>query len=434
MNRITLAPILRGAYIHTLGTPLILLSTPREHPQLPALKLPAPESPLPKAPAPYTPDQRRSEQALAHHIKSALETLKTPAGALPAALCIPGVGSFFAGTDYSAARQAQTAAEAAAQPAAEHSPAAKHSAEDTAAAPEHIQPADIAQNIYLAAPPEYSLKTAGSPVQGRIALVTGGAQGFGAELARGLANNGAFVVIADINLQGAQKFAAELNTPGPRRALALPVDVSSEQSLAEMSRSIVAEVGGLDLLISNAGVLRSGSVLELPSEDFDFVTKINYNAFFLITRNCSPIMIRQNAAAPALTADIIQINSKSGLEGSNRNGAYAGGKFGGIGLVQSFAMELIEYGIKVNAVCPGNFFQGPLWSHPQNGLFVQYLNNGKVPGAQNIEDVRKFYESKVPMRRGCEGPDVLKAVLYCVDQQYETGQALPVTGGQVMMR
>jgi sorbitol-6-phosphate 2-dehydrogenase len=88
----------------------------------------------------------------------------------------------------------------------------------------------------------------------------------------------------------------------------------------------------------------------------------------------------------------------------------------------------------VNAVCPGNFLDGPLWSDPEKGLFVQYLRTGKVPGAKTIADVKHAYESKVPMGRGCSTADVLKAILYLVDQQYETGQALPVTGGQEMLR
>jgi sorbitol-6-phosphate 2-dehydrogenase len=141
----------------------------------------------------------------------------------------------------------------------------------------------------------------------------------------------------------------------------------------------------------------------------------------------------QRRFAPGRTADIIQINSKSGLEGSNKNFAYAGSKFGGIGLTQSFALELVEHGIKVNSVCPGNFFEGPLWSDPEKGLFVQYLRAGKVPGAKTVEDVRRSYESRVPMGRGCRVDDVVKAILYLVDQEYETGQALPVTGGQVML-
>ena len=102
-------------------------------------------------------------------------------------------------------------------------------------------------------------------------------------------------------------------------------------------------------------------------------------------------------------------------------------------MTQSFALELVEDGIKVNAICPGNFFDGPLWSDPQNGLFAQYLRSGKVPGAKTIADVKRFYEAKVPMNRGCTTADVVKAIYYLIDQKYETGQALPVTGGQVML-
>ena len=136
---------------------------------------------------------------------------------------------------------------------------------------------------------------------------------------------------------------------------------------------------------------------------------------------------------PDRMADIIEINSKSGLAGSNKNFAYAGSKFGGIGLTQSFALELAEYGIKVNAVCPGNFLDGPLWSDPEKGLFVQYLRAGKVKGAKTVDDVRRHYESKVPLGRGCRTEDVVRAILYIIEQQYETGQAIPVTGGQVML-
>ena len=142
----------------------------------------------------------------------------------------------------------------------------------------------------------------------------------------------------------------------------------------------------------------------------------------------------QNAVAPDYMTDIIQINSKSGLAGSNKNFAYAGSKFGGIGLTQSFALELAPYQIKVNAICPGNLLDGPLWSDPEKGLFVQYLNAGKVPGAKTVADVKKFYESKVPMNRGCREGDVVTAILYLIEQKYETGQALPVTGGQEMLK
>ena len=271
-------------------------------------------------------------------------------------------------------------------------------------------------------------------MKNKVVVVTGGAQGFGAEIVRGLVAGDALVFVADLNLEGATKFTQELNQEYHRTvALPVAVNVADESSVAAMIESIALSAGGLDLCVSNAGVLRASSILQQDMDSFRFVTDINYTAFAIITKHCALLMKCQKAAAPSLLTDIIQINSKSGLEGSNKNGSYAGGKFGSIGLVQSFALELVEYGIKVNAVCPGNFFDGPLWSDPEKGLFVQYLRTGKVPGAKTIADVKKFYEAKVPMNRGCYGEDVIRAVYYLVEQAYETGQALPVTGGQVML-
>ena len=93
----------------------------------------------------------------------------------------------------------------------------------------------------------------------------------------------------------------------------------------------------------------------------------------------------------------------------------------------------MTYNIKVNSICPGNFFKGPLWSDPKKGLFVQYLQTGKVPGAKTIDDVKCYYESQVPAGRGCRVEDVMRAIYYVIDQQYETGQAIPVAGGQIML-
>jgi sorbitol-6-phosphate 2-dehydrogenase len=271
-------------------------------------------------------------------------------------------------------------------------------------------------------------------VAGKVAVVTGAAQGFGLEIVQDLVRQGAFVALADINEAETRKQAELLQKQyGANRTMAIAMNVTDSASIASAISQVVANYGGLDVFISNAGVLKAASVKTQPEKDFDFVTAVNYKGYFLCTQVVAPVLALQHKAAPGYMSDIVQINSKSGLVGSNRNGAYAGGKFGGIGLTQSFALELIEDGIKVNSICPGNFFDGPLWSNPDNGLFVQYLRTGKIPGAKTLEDVKRAYESKVPMGRGCTTPDVMAAVYYLIDQKYETGQAVPVTGGQVML-
>ena len=264
---------------------------------------------------------------------------------------------------------------------------------------------------------------------GKITIVTGAAQGFGKGIAEELYAEGATIIVADMNVPLAESVAKEMG----ERAWAIGVNVSDEESCANMVAQVVEKFGGLDIMVANAGVVRSGPIASFEKKDFDFVTAINYTGLFLSCKYAAVIMQAQREADPTATYDIIAMSSKSGLEGSNKNFAYAGSKFGAIGLVQSWALELAPYGIKVNAICPGNYLDGPLWSDPVRGLFVQYLEAGKVPGAKTVDDVRRFYEAKVPMNRGCLPIDVARAVMYCVEQKYETGQAIPVTGGQVML-
>jgi len=272
-------------------------------------------------------------------------------------------------------------------------------------------------------------------LKGKVAIVTGSAQGFGRGIAEEMAAAGAYVVVADLNGEGAKSVAGELNERfGAGTALGVKVNVAEEQEIKAMVEETVLCYGGLDIYVSNAGILRAGGLEEISLATFELMTKVNYTAYFLGVKYASRVMKLQRALRPDLTFDIIQINSKSGLSGSNKNFTYSGGKFGGIGLTQSFALELVEYGIKVNAICPGNFFDGPLWADPEKGLFVQYLRAGKVKGAETIEDVKRFYEDKVPMKRGCRVEDVARAIFYVVEQQYETGQAIPVTGGQEMLK
>ncbi len=124
---------------------------------------------------------------------------------------------------------------------------------------------------------------------------------------------------------------------------------------------------------------------------------------------------------------IIQINSKSGKKGSFKNSAYAAAKFGGIGLTQSIALELAEYGARANAICPGNMLDSPLWV---DSLYAQYAKKWGI----SEEEVRQKYTNQVPMKRGCTYEDVCNAVVFLASDQasYMTGQAINVTGGQEM--
>ncbi|MEL7585476.1 MAG: SDR family NAD(P)-dependent oxidoreductase [Prolixibacteraceae bacterium] len=269
----------------------------------------------------------------------------------------------------------------------------------------------------------------------KIIIVTGGAQGFGAGIVEHLMEHGANVVIADLNEEKGREFAGSLNQGSRKnRALFVKADVSKAESVENLIAETVIHFGGLDVFISNAGILRAGGLDEMTPETFRLMTLVNYEAYFLCAKYASAVMKLQHQYKPDHFMDIIQINSKSGLKGSNKNFAYAGGKFGGIGLTESFALELMPSRIKVNAICPGNFYDGPLWADPEKGLFVQYLNAGKVPGAKTADDVKKFYEAQVPAGRGCTPLDVMRAIFYVMEQEYETGQAVPVTGGQNMLK
>ncbi|MBQ6254132.1 MAG: SDR family NAD(P)-dependent oxidoreductase [Bacteroidales bacterium] len=271
-------------------------------------------------------------------------------------------------------------------------------------------------------------------VEGKTIIVTGAAQGFGEGIARELIKQGANIVVADLNEVTGEKTAAAFNEIAKaNKAIFVKTNVADMDSLRGLIKETVVNFGALDAFVSNAGVVRAGDLEAMTPENFEFVTNINYKAYFFCAKVASHLMKIETALDPEYFADIIQINSKSGLVGSKANFAYAGGKFGGIGLTQSFALELAPYRVKVNSICPGNYYDGPLWSDPERGLFIQYLKAGKAPGAKTVQDVKDYYLSKVPMRKGCNPEDVCKAIMYAIEQTGETGQAIPVTGGQVML-
>jgi sorbitol-6-phosphate 2-dehydrogenase len=258
-------------------------------------------------------------------------------------------------------------------------------------------------------------------LEDRIAVVTGGAQGLGAAICRRLAGEGAHVVVADLNSEGAAATAAEIEMETDRRARSIAVDVTNEGQVEAMVRRAIDEFGRLDILVSNAGVLIAEAADQFPADKWRLVMDVNLFGYFLCAKHAAKVMKEQGSGA------IIQVNSKSGKKGSYKNSAYAASKFGGIGLTQSLALELAEHGVRVNAVCPGNLLDSPLWV---DSLYAQYAKKWGI----TEEEVRQKYVEQVPMKRGCTYDDVTNVIVFLASDQsgYMTGQAINVTGGQEM--
>ncbi len=251
---------------------------------------------------------------------------------------------------------------------------------------------------------------------GKVAVVTGASQGLGEALALRLDAEGCKVAVCDINYEGAKAVADKLQD-----AIAIAVDVTKFDQLQAAADQVVAKWGTIDVLVSNAAIVKSGDIFSLSPEAFKLVTDINLNGYFNTVKAFAPIMLEKKSGS------IIQINSKSGKKGSYKNGAYAGSKFGGVGLTQSLALEFAESGVRVNSICPGNLLNSPLWV---NSLFKQYAQNQNT----TEEKIREKYINQVPMKRSCEYVDIENVMVFLASDysSYMTGQAINVTGGQQM--
>jgi sorbitol-6-phosphate 2-dehydrogenase len=257
---------------------------------------------------------------------------------------------------------------------------------------------------------------------GKFSLVTGGAQGLGEAIALRLAQEGCQLVIGDIRIEQTEATAARISEATGCRVIPVRMDVSDEASVQAAFAKAMDEFGRLDIVVSNAGILVAEEIVDFPAEKWRAVMNVNLFGYFLVAREAARIMKAQKCGV------IIQINSKSGKKGSYKNSAYAASKFGGIGLTQSIALELAEYGVRVNAICPGNLLHGTLW---QESLLDQY---GRNLGGLTKEQVIEKYLSQVPMKRGCTYEDVCNVLVFLASDQssYMTGQAINVTGGQEM--
>ncbi len=260
-----------------------------------------------------------------------------------------------------------------------------------------------------------------STLEGRKAVVTGGAQGLGAAISGHLAEEGCDVIIWDINLELASATASEVAARTGRTVTGKAVDVTDADAVRDAVDDAVAQMGRLDIMVCNAGILIAGDSVSFDAAKWRKVIDVDLTGYFLCAREAARVMVAGGGGS------IIQINSKSGKKGSFRNSAYAAAKFGGIGVTQSLALEFAEQGVRVNAVCPGNLLNSPLWV---NSLFKQYAANQGI----TEEQVRQKYIDQVPMKRPCEYRDVTNVVVFLAGDGsgYMTGQAINVTGGQEM--
>ncbi len=252
----------------------------------------------------------------------------------------------------------------------------------------------------------------------KIAIVTGAGRGLGKGIALRLAREGCNLMVSDIDIEAVKKAAEEIKTIG-REAIFAKTDVSDKSQVEEMVNEAKEKFSRIDILVNNAGVTTVGHITKLTEKEWDRCLDINLKGVFLCTKAVAGIMIEQK------NGRIINISSKSGKQGGLWLSAYSASKSGLIGLTQSLALDLAQYGITVNAICPGIVFT-PQWDK----LIVEYAKKLNIPESE----VKSYYVKKIPLGRNATVKDVANVLVFLVSQEadYMTGQAINVTGGQEM--
>jgi NAD(P)-dependent dehydrogenase (short-subunit alcohol dehydrogenase family) len=256
------------------------------------------------------------------------------------------------------------------------------------------------------------------PLASRIALVTGAASGIGKAIATRLAAEGACVVIADLDLAKAQAAAAELGSTDV--AIGIAANVADEAAVQASIDATVLAFGGLDLVVNNAGLSLSKSLLETTVADWDLQHNVMAKGSFLVSKAAARVLIDQK-----LGGDIIYISSKNSVFAGPNNIAYSATKADQAHQVRLLAAELGEYGVKVNGINPDGVVRG-------SGIFASGwgANRAKTYGIEE-EDLGKFYAQRTILKREVVPENVANAVfvLCTSDLSHTTGLHIPVDAG-----
>ena len=244
-------------------------------------------------------------------------------------------------------------------------------------------------------------------LEGKIALVTGGARGIGKEIALVLAKEGANIALCDVNLEEAEKTAKEIQELG-RDSMAFKADVADLGQVQDMVDKILDKFKRLDILINNAGITRDGLILRMSEEDWDKVIAVNLKGCFVCTKVVSKVMLKQRSGK------IVNLASIIGIMGNAGQANYAASKAGIIGLTKSVAKELASRGVCVNAIAPG------------------FINTEMT--AKLSEETKKNMLLNIPLRRLGEPKDVANLALFLSSENssYITGQVVSIDGGMSM--
>ena len=253
-------------------------------------------------------------------------------------------------------------------------------------------------------------------LKGKVALVTGGARGIGAAIVKGFVNEGASVVIADVEMAAAEELAAELAS-SDGKTLAVRTDVTSKAEIDNLVATALREFGKIDILVNNAGVVQDILFVDIGEQDWDRIHNINIRGVYLVTRAVVPHMMA------ARSGKIVNIASRAGKEGQVGLTHYSASKFAVIGLTQALAKELAEYDINVNAICPG-VLRTYMWEKV-------ILNARAERQGRHREQVFEDWVSRIPFKRPQDPEDIASVALFLSSplSRNITGEAINVTGG-----